>query len=640
MLSTLVSIFLPLLLQPEVKDSALKERRDKQANKKKRVARTGGDAREIKSRLAEKCSQVLEHCGHYGHSQACMSLRAESIRVYRQLYRAASRAAEDCSLSNAFGLQRYVSLRFQQDSDTNQRQLSAVLAGLERSALGNVVSEKGGAQQSGGRRQRDSAIRAKRHKLLIRYQDFVSKEIDGARTVAEALPQAAGNSALTSVLQAISAGVGSAAYQRIIESNFLPLIHHDEKCVDREEVAEDATSERQNRIMQQSLIPYAERLLLAHRTAIGEQNCESDLLYLSPWQVTEAIVGSRSGVSAVHLRVGRDHLVVEVDETYNKQIVYICCTRRESADSGSYEWSQEVERVEVSESEEVQRTVFHSEWLFTGSRLCDTLVQDSPLHPTRKTVLVGHGVGGAVAMVVALLLSQRGFDVANVVTLGAPKVLQGTLERYISAVNPIRVVMAGDPLVELPVTGAEGVPFVHVGEILLLTPHLTGTAEDAATSSLTGVDGADTTKPDVQDEEYAPEVDSSFTADDLGSMLDNEDPIRISGTSTSTASLSVSDQEEVGPNGDLRGERLAADDSGVVEEDIAETLRTAQTRYAQQFLVEHYVKLLCDPQAKLTYAEGDEVWDAGDYEAMKDETQRHVRVTAEEQRIRNLRGPL
>ncbi|KPI83298.1 hypothetical protein ABL78_7667 [Leptomonas seymouri] len=548
-----------------------------------------------------------------------MSLRRESIGAYRDLYRAAARAAQDCGLYNCAGFLQYVSQRYGREADLHRRQLSQALQALARQS-----------ESQSENRRRNVSLERTRSKIVGQYQRYISSEIDRTRTLANAFFLAPDNAALTSVLKVLSAGVGNAAYQQALEASFLSFLEFEAKRASRDEVADDATSERQNRIMLQALLPYAERLLLVHRTAIGEQNRMSSLLYLTPWQVTEAIVGNRSGVSAAHLRIGRDHIVVEVDETYNKQVVYICCTRREGGDSGSYEWDQEVERVEISESEEVQKTLFHSEFLFTASRICDALLHDSSLHPTRNTVVMGHAVGGAVGLILSLLLAQRGFQVANTISLGSPKSLQGTLNRYISAVNPVRLVLAGDPLVELPVTGAEGAPFVHIGEILLLTPPRTTT--EAAPSMPTETPTVSSSLPMARhidkDAAQPSSLSDSFTVEAVGAMMmDGED------LNDAPSLPSVDDTP--------RSSRVADQvDGDADEEDIKGMRHMAEERYRKQFLVEDYVRHMQNPLVELTYAEGDEVWDEGDYEAMKRSMHTEPVVTAEEHRVRDLRGPL
>ncbi|EPY23628.1 hypothetical protein STCU_07612 [Strigomonas culicis] len=397
-----------------------------------------------------------------------MSLRQASIRAYRALLRATHTAAANCAtLQNKSGLMEYVGARFQSTSDTHRRRLTMTLGELEqreRQALQQAPSAK---------RAREVASRAaqQRRQILSQYEQFVSQEIDKTLELAAMLPEASDHAALTSMLQVLAAGVGSHAYQRTIETGFYQYFNFERQRAARNEVDDAATSEYQNRLLLHAVLPYAERLLLLHRTAVGAHNRASPLLYLTPWQMTEAVVGTRSGVTAHHMPLGRDHVLVEIDETYNKQILYIACTRGADCDTGSYNWFQEVERVEVGECEELRRTLLHAEYLVMASRLCDSLLQETPVHPTRKTVLIGHGVGGALALLVGLLLAQRGYDITNTISLGSPKALVGqTLQRYVAAVNPLRVVLEGDPLVELPVTGADGDPVRARREILLLGP--------------------------------------------------------------------------------------------------------------------------------------------------------------------------
>lgn len=467
------------------------------------------------------------------------------------------------------------------------------------------------------------------------------------------LPNAVGDAALTSILQVLAAGVGNASYQRTVESSFMSFFAFAEKQAARDEATEEATSERQNRIMQQAILPYGERLLLVHRTAIGEGNRVSSLSYLTPWQVTEAIVGTRSGVTAHHIRLGRDHVVIEIDETYNKQIIYIACTRAEGGDatnmdSGSYNWDQEVERVDVSESEESRQTLFHSEFLAMATRLCDALVHETPLHPTRKTVLIGHAVGGAVSVIMALLLSQRGFDVANVITFGAPKAMQGTLERYVAAINPVRVVLAGDPLVELPVTGSEGDPFKHIGEILLLSPRQ-GRERG----------GDDAGRDDPRREERGPErreggsasgegdradtvvseLAEVMSAEDLAAVM-SDDLVGVSQPPTTVSSSSGEEKEEGVAEGEGEREELEEEEEEEEEADLRSLCRIAEERYRQHFLVEDYIRHLADPSVELTYAEGDEVWDDGEYASSVRRGAAEPRVSPEERRQRDLRGAL
>lgn len=496
-----------------------------------------------------------------------MSLRAESLRVYRQLFRAAAVAAAECSLHNSTGLQEYVSQRFTREATGNKKKLHEALLLLNNQETSTKHSQ--GEHTSYQLKQ----LKMQRRKILKQFEILVSKRIDYTKKLGDTLLEAGGNPQLTSVLQVSSAGIGNDAYRRMMESSLLSFFKHEEQRALRNELEDEATSERQNRIMQQAIIPYGERLLLLHRTSIGEHNHASALLYLSPWQATEAIVGNRSGATAHHLHLGRDHVIVEIDETFNKQVIYVCCTRGELTDSGSYQWEQAIERVDVTECEELQRTLVHSEFLLMANRLCDAVQHETPVHPSRKTVLVGHSVGGAVSLLIGMLLLQRGFEVSNVITFGAPKCIQSTLQRYIAAVNPVRVVLVGDPLIELPVTGTEGNPFIHVGEILMMSPRNTENHTSPGGESHNG-----------------------------SALLSST----TSGAEGGDASASVEPEAS----------------ETELESEAFQNVSQVKERYRAHFLVEHYIHHLCSPNVEVTYAEGDEVWDDGDYASMRKQNSR------------------
>ncbi|EPY26676.1 hypothetical protein AGDE_11148 [Angomonas deanei] len=524
-----------------------------------------------------------------------MSLRAESLKVYRHVHRAAYKTAVGCSLYNPQGFLDYVGVRFAARADGNRRRLNELLSSLE--VQEKQLATRGGNASKKAHAKRQSA--QERKKMISQYEKYVSTKIDEMYRLAEMLPEAMGNEALMSILQVLGANVGNTSYQAALEEGFINYFHFEQKRTERNEVEEEATSEYQNRIMQQAILPYAERLLLLHRTAVGEHNEKSNLVYLSPWQVTDAIVGTRSGVTAHHMQLGHDHLVLEIDETHNKQILYVCCTRYD--EGGSYNWEEEVERVDISESEELRKTLLHAEYLSIAHRLLEALTSETPLHTSRRTTIMGHGVGGAVGLIMGLLLSQRGFPITNTISLGAPKALQGTLERYVAMINPIRIVLAGDPLIDLPVSGAEGDLFVHLGEILLLSPE--GTAEDGSTT---------------EEKEHKPEEDG-MTADALSNLMNDDEE------SESFSSPPPQQQQQVEEED---------------EEDLAALFAEVKDRYNQHFLIEHYVEHLSNPSVPLEYAEGEEVWDEGEYSAMRREESQKPFVSGDERREGDLRGPL
>ncbi|RNF01714.1 putative lipase [Trypanosoma rangeli] len=481
---------------------------------------------------------------------------ADTCAAYRRLLGAVKQVTRDCPLYRKEGLTRYVALRFFDSAEQNRRRYLQLRE--------EMVSQRGRGRHR------------KLHAMEAQYESFIARELQRVREVAEQILLAPGNRTLTSMLQVLAAGVGNSYYQHTVEQNYFHYCEFENKRMERNEVEEEATAERQNRIMQHALIPYGERLLFLHRLNVKhDPDSAQEHGSLTSWQVTEAIIGTRSGVSAHHMSHGKEDVVVEVDETYNKQIVYVRCEL--------YDWGREVERVEITESEEVRGTVFHAEYFSVAQRLCDALLAETPLHAYRSTVVVGHGVGGAVGFCLALLLHARGFDVKNCVTLGAPKAVQKTLERYIHAINPIRIVLEGDPLIDLPVTGAEGDAFVHYGEILLMasaaTPQQEGDEEGGRQEiNLTAASG-------------------TLTAEALSDLLDSAQHVPLACEISETER----DNEELQVEGGLEEDEEGASEFG----------RIAAERYAAGFLPEDYIGRLVDITVPLTYAEGDEVWDEG-----------------------------
>lgn len=556
-----------------------------------------------------------------------MSLQRETVRTYRKLYRKVQEVGSQCGLVNKSGLTAYVSHRFRLACDAHRQLLIGLMSE-------NRVNLKGLKKR---RRQREIA------RQFREYETYLSAAVDHSKIITENLSLAPGNPQLTSLLQVLGSGIGNTAYREHVESNFIALAQHESRKEEREELAEQGTDERKNRILQQAILPFAEKLLLAHRAGLrnslqSHQQAvshfhpvtETGLSALTKWQMIEAMVGTRVGVSAHHVRLlGDDEAVVEIDETYNKQTIYVVCQRRSSVDTRSssndrardpsekftgnicqdagsslssglglgkeesfstdgFAWEEKVERVDIAESEEVRRTIFSSAFLTRATRLCNSLEAESPLHRSRKTVVVGHGVGGAVALTASLLLLNRGFDLTNVITFGALKSLQGgTLDRYLQRVNPVRVVLQGDPLVDFPVSGSEGYPFVHVGEVLLLSP---------LTSSLS---------PDVLSGLSTLKNSSSITTSTALPSL--SDSFSRSSVSTPTAAA-VKSGNNRGVEEDATDEEKE-DDSGLLK---------VRSVYRSRFLIEHYVDHLSNMNIPVSYSEkGEENWDDGDYLEMR-----------------------
>ncbi|ORC92266.1 uncharacterized protein TM35_000044800 [Trypanosoma theileri] len=528
------------------------------------------------------------------------AVRRDTCAAYRRLLGVVHQVARDCPLHQTEGLTRYVAARFFDAAEHNRRRYL------------KLYEQKLTPRSRRGRQQQQQ----KQKSLEIQYERYISKELQKVHNMTEQLLLAPGNRALTSMLQVLSAGVGNIHYQQTIEGNYFQYSQFENKKAERNEVDEEAVAERQNRIMQHALIPYGERLAFLHRL---ERKDGSDKIEqkqqntLTSWQVTESIIGTRSGVTAHHVSHGKEDMVLEVDETYNKQIVYLRCE--------PYDWEHEVERLEITEAEEVRGTIFHAEYLSVAQRLADALLAETPLHAYRSTVVVGHGVGGAVGFCLALLLHVRGFDVKNCVSFGSPKAVQRTLERYIHAINPIRVVLEGDPLVELPVTGAEGDPFVHHGEILVMGSPTMQQEEEGEKKEI-----EKEKREEQNDVKNISSSNDSLTADVLSDLLEPD--------------MQLVTQESRGGKEDMEDNKNDNEETDETEEDISRISQITAERYSVNYTADHYIDRLVDTTIPLTYAEGDEVWDEGDYAQMRREAGGHPHVMESQKWREERKSPL
>lgn len=312
---------------------------------------------------------------------------------YRKLLKCSKQVSRDCGLQNATGLEEYL-----------------------------------------GRRFREIATRNKTARATRKSLQAQSKALDEYIVL---LQCAAGNVGLTSMLQVLAGGVGNQAYQRAVEKGFVDMIRHEDEKVRRNENDDESASERQNRLVQNAVLPYAVRL------ASLSTNSQPS-----------------SSISSHTVDHGVEKLVVDIDDEINKQTIFVEC--------GEFDVRGEVERIESMECEGLRKTVAHAEYLSIALRLFESLKEETPIHRSRACVVVGHGVGGAVGLLIGCLLHSSGFEVRNVVTLGSPKSLVVVPERLSFAINPLRIVIAGDPAPEMPVSAADGEPFIQVGEILLL----------------------------------------------------------------------------------------------------------------------------------------------------------------------------
>jgi len=113
----------------------------------------------------------------------------------------------------------------------------------------------------------------------------------------------------------------------------------------------------------------------------------------------------------------------------------------------------------------------HAGFLAKASILLDDLM---PLLDQKDAlVLAGHSLGGAMALIVAMKLAKRGYNVHQVVTFGAPKALTSSgCDIWRDRLRVLRVVHHDDPFPTLPMLSLD--PHVafdrytHFGDVVLL----------------------------------------------------------------------------------------------------------------------------------------------------------------------------
>ncbi|QIW99933.1 hypothetical protein AMS68_005451 [Peltaster fructicola] len=115
---------------------------------------------------------------------------------------------------------------------------------------------------------------------------------------------------------------------------------------------------------------------------------------------------------------------------------------------------------------------FNRAWHNTRDAIMPNLVAAAAIHPTYGTTLVGHSLGGAVAMLAALELYARGFD-PSVITFGEPRTGNQALSDYLDTLFDLqhdarryrRVTHVNDPIPLLPLS--EWGFRMHAGEVFI-----------------------------------------------------------------------------------------------------------------------------------------------------------------------------
>ena len=194
-----------------------------------------------------------------------------------------------------------------------------------------------------------------------------------------------------------------------------------------------------------------------------------------------------------------------------------------------------------------------------------------------------------------------GFDIRNTVTFGAPKLVEGARSRLIDAVNLMRCSIAGDPLIDLPVTGDEGSPFVHFGEHLILEDAWCRTGDNRSEGSV------------ITNARSRKEAECTDDA-----IFYGEDDSDRSGTYSTHTTAGDDDEES-----DLRTKAALPDPP------MYEHCQPGESAFS----VYHYRRCLVDPELPLSYSSGDgqyeSVWDEGELSSKTKRQQE--KVTPKEQ---------
>eukprot|EP00760_Papus_ankaliazontas_P036123 PhM_4_TR8206/c0_g1_i1/m.2752 len=256
--------------------------------------------------------------------------------------------------------------------------------------------------------------------------------------------------ALTSILRSLLKGYGDYTLKHTLEQGFETYVHFAAEQRGRREADSEALAERQNRVMQRAVVGFIGRLL---EVSQSESNT--------------ACASSDAGTTTERLQLP-EVVVVDIVDEWSKQTIYLKCDDRQFD-------RDDVERCETVSCEKLRDTVFHSETYAVALRIFYALLEETNLHRSRGTYIVGHGFSGGVATILALLLHSENFEIRNLITFGATRSVETTLERYKDFINSVRVVIAGDKKPLLPATGVTGMPFIHIGEVLTVhAPALPG----------------------------------------------------------------------------------------------------------------------------------------------------------------------
>lgn len=513
--------------------------------------------------------------------------------------------------------------------------------------------------------------------VRMRYREIVSKNLDlplrQRRALGEkqresldrlcaALTTCHENETMVAIAKALSSGYGNEAYRSTLFRHFTETPEFDAVCAERRVHGADEVAERQNRLMQAAVFPYLERLCILSSPTL-QHSCSAETSSPSKFSDNEllrALSSPKAGVTVQVFPCDPHFLAVEIDEALNKQTIYISVPPSSSAElteaaeiaaeekrmekagksnaatprAGGAGGSIYHHRVDTAQLETQRGTILHLEWMNSARRILDTLLDESLVHRSRGTVIVGHGVAGAVGTALGLLMISEQFLLRNVITFGAPKVVEEIEQHTEMQLNSLRIVLAGDPLVPLPVSGEEGRLFRHVGELLQVHSAAAERAfapapSEAKKDSKSGKSAASSapasgTAKQKNAVEETDGVDDSEAAERLFAALNNNNDDRPATSATPSSARRPETQAEATPEGKDRekvrqqlryGEPVADDEDEDPAIDFSEKEAVASEEQALQrpFSVVAYRAALADAEAALEYFENDAaVWERDD----------------------------
>ncbi|KNH07048.1 lipase class 3 [Perkinsela sp. CCAP 1560/4] len=253
---------------------------------------------------------------------------------------------------------------------------------------------------------------------------------------------------LSSAYHAMLSGKGDYYHRKTLEDGVILFMTLQESPEYRQNLDESHLGDRQNRVLQKAISHYSERLAHIHN---GQYDPVDATIKTTMLDLPEKVL-------------------VEIHDDQQKQTIYI--------DTESSLDASEVEGAQIVELEKLPECLVHRSIFSRAQRVFEAVLAETDLHRSRKTYIIGHGLGGAIATVLGLLLIGEQFEITNTITLGSQKSVETVKQRYVDRLNCMRVVIPEDPQISLPINSERHRSFLHFGETLMLHPERPGFTVD------------------------------------------------------------------------------------------------------------------------------------------------------------------